>query len=107
MSNRRGNGLDANPQIEGWGKMVIHNINTADGLTNGARGKVMKFLPKEERFYYVLVQFDNRNIGMERRTKFRKMPSVAILPPLTPIEKFHFSYNLGNIRKIHGAKQQS
>ena len=84
--------------------MVIHNINTADGLTNGARGKVMEILAKEERVRYVLVQFDNPNIGMEQRRKFRHLPSIARQPLLTPIEKFQFSYTLGDIRKNHAAR---
>lgn len=84
--------------------MVIHNINTSDGLTNGARGMVMDILAKEERVRYVLVQFDNPSIGMEQRRKFRHLPSIARQPHLTPIEKFHFSYTLGDVRKNHGAR---
>ena len=84
--------------------MVIHNINTADGLTNGARGKVMEILAKGERVRYVLVQFDNPNIGLEHRRKLRNVPSIARQPSLTPIERIQFSYTLGDVRKNHAAR---
>ena len=64
----------------------------------------MEILAKEERVRYVLVQFDNPNIGMEQRRKFRHLPSIASQPLLTPIEKFQFSYTLGDIRKNHAAR---
>ena len=84
--------------------MLIHNINTIDGLTNGARGKVMEILAKEERVRYILIQFDNPNIGIEQRRKFRHLPYISRYPDLTPIEKFHFSYTLGDVRKDHAAR---
>ena len=84
--------------------MIIHNINTMDGLTNGARGKVVEILAKEERVRYILIQFDNPNVGMEQRRKFRHLPSMSRHQGLTPIEKFHFSYTLGDVRKNHAAR---
>jgi hypothetical protein len=84
--------------------MLIHNINTMDGLTNGAQGKVMEILAKDERVRYILIKFDNPNIGNEQRRKFSRLPSVARHPDLTPIERFSFSYTLGDVRKNHGAR---
>ena len=84
--------------------MVIHNINTMDGLTNGARGNVIEILAKDERVRYILIQFDNPNIGIEHRRKFRHLPSISRHPDLTPIDKFHFSYTLGDVRKNHAAR---
>ena len=54
--------------------MVIHNINTNDGLTNGAQGEVVDILEKEGRIHYVLVRFDNPNIGEEQRRTHRNLP---------------------------------
>ena len=84
--------------------MIIHNINTMDGLTNGARGKVIEILAKEERVRFVLIQFDDPNVGIEQRRKFRHLPSISRHPNLTPIEKFHFSYTLGDVRQNHAAR---
>ena len=84
--------------------MIIHNINTMDGLTNGARGNVIEILAKDERVRYILIQFDNPDIGIEQRRKLRHLPSISKRPELTPIEKFHFSYTLGDVRKNHAAR---
>lgn len=84
--------------------MLIQNINTLDGLTNGAQGKVMEILAKGERVRFVMVKFDNPNIGSEQRRKFNRLPSLAIYPDLTPIEVFSFSYTLGDVRKNNAAR---
>ena len=84
--------------------MLIHNINTMDGLTNGAQGMVAEILAKDNRVRYILVKFDNPNIGNEQRRKFNRLPSVTRNPGLTPIERFSFSYTLGDVRKDHGAR---
>jgi hypothetical protein len=84
--------------------MLIHNINTMDGLTNGAQGKVMEILAKDDRVRYILIKFDNPNIGNEQRRKFSRLPSIASHPDLTPIERFSISYTLGDVRKNHAAR---
>ena len=84
--------------------MVIHNINTNDGLTNGAQGEVVDILEKEGRIHYVLVRFDNPNIGEEQRRTHRNLPSVARSDDITPIEQFSLSYTLGDVRKDHAAR---
>ena len=83
--------------------MLIHNINTLDGLTNGAQGTVLEILSREDRVHYILVKFDNTEIGMEQRRKFRFLPSLAKQPDLTPIERYSLGYTLGDITKNHGA----
>ena len=84
--------------------MLVHNISTLDGLTNGAQGNIMEVLMKHERVQYILIKFDNANIGQEQRRKFRFIPSVARYDDLTPIEKHSLSYTLGDIKKDHGAR---
>ena len=89
---------------EGARIMLIHNINTIDGLTNGAQGTVVKILSKENRTHYILIKFDNVMIGMEQRRKFcHLLPSIAKRTDLTPIERYSLSYTLGDIKKNHGA----
>ena len=83
--------------------MLIYNVNTLDGLTNGAQGTVMEILAKEERVHYILIKFDNPDIGLEQRRKFLRLPSVSRRPDLIPIERFSLSYTLGDLRKNHGA----
>ena len=84
--------------------MLIHNINTADGLTNGAQGRVMDILTVRDRVRFIIIEFDNPSIGSEQRRKFGYLMSVRKYPNHTPIEKFHFSYTLGDVRKDHGAR---
>ena len=83
--------------------MMIHNVNTLDGLTNGAQGVVEELLTKDNLVRYVLIKFDNPDVGLEQRRKLRFLPSVARRPDLTPIEKFSLNYTLGDARKNHGA----
>ena len=84
--------------------MLVHNVNTEDGLTNGAQGRVVEILEREGRVRYVLIQFDNPSIGMDQRRKFGHLISIRKHPNLTPIERFHFSYTLGDVRKDHAAR---
>jgi hypothetical protein len=86
--------------------MLINNINTLDGLTNGAQGRVIDILAKDDRVRYIIVKFDNPNIGNEQRRKFYHLPAILRNPGLTvtPIERSSFSYTLGDVRKNHGAR---
>ena len=83
--------------------MLIHNVNTLDGLTNGAQGSVMQILAKDEKVRYILVRFDSPNIGCGQRRKFSRLQTFAQHPDLTPVERFSFSYTLGDVRKNHAA----
>ena len=53
--------------------MLIHNVNTADGLVNGAQGVVQEILTSasDNKVRYVLVKFDNSKVGDEQRRKFK------------------------------------
>ena len=84
--------------------MLIHNVNTEDGLTNGAQGRVIEILLRQEKVRYILIQFDNLNIGQDQKRKFKFLPSVARNPHLTAIEKYQLSYTLGDVSKEHGAR---
>ena len=83
--------------------MVIHNLNTLDGLTNGAQGVVEELLTKDNIVRYVLIKFDSPDVGQEQRRKYRHLASVARRSDLTPIEKSSLNYTLGDQRKNHGA----
>ena len=48
---------------EGARVMIIHNINTPDGLTNGAQGTLVKILTDDKKVRYLMIKFDNEKIG--------------------------------------------
>jgi hypothetical protein len=82
--------------------MLIHNVCTADGLTNGAQVVVKKVLHNDGNVRYVLVKFDNKDVGREQRHKYRFLSSFCDVEGVTPIET-NFSYTLGNVSKNHAA----
>ena len=84
--------------------MLIHNVCTADGLTNGAQGVVMKVLLSERKVRYIMVKFDKKEIGAQQRHKLRFLSTVCNIEGVTPIERINFSYTLGNVSKNHAAR---
>ena len=78
--------------------MLIYNIDTGDGLTNGALGEIVQINTKERNEVKdLLIRFDNPDIGKQLRK------SHHIQDDLTPIGKISFSYSLGSIKKGHAA----
>ena len=84
--------------------MLIHNVNTSDGLTNGAQGTVNKVLNDGEKVRYIVVKFDNKKVGKLQRQKLKFLGSKCDLSEETPIERFSFSYTLGDNSKNHAAR---
>ena len=66
--------------------MLIHNMDTQDGLTNGAQGRVEQILSHNKKIRYVMVRFDNESVGQNRRHKLRFLAAVTNIKALTPIE---------------------
>ena len=56
---------------------LAYNINTIDGLVNGAMGNVIAFErnPKDE-IYAIVVQFDQESIGQEHRQSHKSVKSL-------------------------------
>ena len=84
--------------------MLIFNVNTPDGLTNGAQGTIKQILTSGENVRYILIKFEDITIGREHRLKFKFLKSICNLDEVTPIERHTFSYTLGDICKNHAAR---
>ena len=53
--------------------MLTYNLNTSDGLTNGALGEVVGYdISPEGRIQRFVVQFFDDKVGKERRKAFLK-----------------------------------
>ena len=75
--------------------MLTYNIDTSDGLTNGAHGEV---IGKLEDTTNRITKFDNEKHGYEAR---QRNPDVTqAYPEGTPIEKVNFSFSISRSKKI-------
>ena len=96
--------LDQLQLKEGARIILIHNINTADGLTNGAQGTLIKIVSVEAKVRYLLIKFDKKTVGIEQREKYKFITCKHEATDLTPLERINFSYTLGNVSKNHAAR---
>ena len=73
--------------------ILIHNIDTADGLTNGQLGILVNIVRTADGMIAkFIVEFKNENVGKENR---KQNPKIAEkYPKGTVIEKVSFEYNL-------------
>ena len=73
--------------------MLTYNVDTSDGLTNGARGELIGIIEDVKgNISKLMVKFEMDSIGMEKR---RKNPGLRInYPGGTPIEKVNFSFSI-------------
>jgi len=82
--------------------MLINNVNTIDGLVNGAQGYVQEILTSgsERKVNYVLVKFDDPKIGDEQKRKFKFLQNITKnMATAVPIESINFSYTLGDVNR--------
>ena len=50
--------------------MLIYNVCTADGLTNGLTGQVIAFEERKNQKEFIIVEFDDKDAGEEERKKY-------------------------------------
>ena len=73
--------------------MLTYNVETCDGLTNGARGELIGvILDSKGNISKMVIRFERESVGRERRRKFQKLQQQY--PEGTPIEKVNFSFSI-------------
>jgi hypothetical protein len=81
--------------------MLIHNLDTADSLTNGCMGIIKGFKKNSaQSIEYILVHFDHPLIGEDYRKTHDNILS-AQEKEFTPIPRVTFQYSLGKATKSH------
>ena len=73
--------------------MLTYNIDTSDGLTNGARGTLIGILfDSKGQVSKLIIKFDRDSVGEEKR---RSCPNIERkFPGGTAIEKINFSFSI-------------
>ena len=73
--------------------MLTYNIDTSDGLTNGARGEIIGTVEDAaNRITKIIIKFDNENHGYVARQRNTNL--TQLYPDGTPIEKVNFSFSI-------------
>ena len=71
--------------------MLIHNVDTSDGLTNGARGELVGIVDDMQgNPSKLIIKFEKESVGRERHKKNLEISQKW--SGGTPIEKVNFQY---------------
>ena len=78
--------------------MMTYNVDTSDGLTNGARGELIGIIEDNKgNISKIVVKFEDEANGQEKR---RHNPEIyKIYPGGTPIEKVNFPFSISKSKK--------
>ena len=78
--------------------MLIHNIDTCDGLTNGARGELIGIIEDAAgEVTKLVVKFERESVVRERRRCNQDITNRY--PGGTPIEKVNFPFSISQSKK--------
>ena len=78
--------------------MLTYNIDTSDGLTNGARGELIGIISEASgNISKLVIKFERESVGRGRR---RNNPGITRkYPEGTPIEKVNFPFSISKSKK--------
>ena len=78
--------------------MMTYNVDTSDGLTNGARGELLGIIEDAKgNISKLVVKFENESVGRQKR---RNNPNITnIYPGGTTVEKVNFSFSISKSTK--------
>ena len=87
---------------------LTFNVNTIDGLVNGACGTIIGIesttkLAKEKRVHAVIVRFDDENCGREQRQKHQRFSRKYEKENGTPIFRTDLEYNIPSKKGFAGS----
>ena len=73
--------------------MIIHNVDTLDGITNGQRGVIVDFLySKDGKVEKLILRLKNQNAGKLNRQRYPLLASLY--PECIVLERFSLQYGL-------------
>ena len=73
--------------------MLTYNLDTSDGLTNGARGELVRVIEDEKQnILKLIIQFEVESFGKDKRRKNLEISKKY--PGGTLIEKVNFSFSI-------------
>ena len=79
--------------------MIIKNIDTSDGLTNGTIGTIEEIICQNGEVKLLLIHFSDLTIGKRKRLQFSLFLKNKNAEHLTPITKTEHTYNLPSKNK--------
>ena len=78
--------------------MLTYNIDTCDGLTNGARGEIIGLIfDRKETISRIVIKFEKESVGRDKRMTSPELQKKY--PGGTPIEKVKFSFSISKSKK--------
>ena len=79
--------------------ILTYNVDTSDGLTNGARGELMAMEEDNHgNLKRLIIKFEKEGIGKEKRASNPRLANIY--PGRAPIDKISFSFSISKSKKI-------
>ena len=85
--------------------MLTYNLDTTDGLTNGAFGEVLGFETLDSGAVNTIhIHFYDQCVGTEHRKRYPELQKQYTSKSVLPIERYECAYNIGNQNEISASK---